>query len=488
MQNQANRSNLRKPVMLIKSALLYTLARVLPGIISVVTTALLTRFLKPTQYGVYSSVIVTMMLIANIGFDWLGPLFVRLHEARKEEPSLIATFVLMFMLVAASSALLMVFAWALSGFRLAVIPIYVIGIGLAWAFSWFELVSKFEIARFRPWRYLRMNVLRASLVLITATSVAWATHDPLRTAAASGIALLASSVFGDVWTNKLNPRKANRTLFYKLISFGLPVWISMALLGLVTNGTRALVGILDSTTSLGLYSAVFVLVQQSLLLVGNGIGSATFPFAVRVVEQGDQALVRRQMLDNARLLLTIAAPACLLVALTPHGFSRVLLAPAFRVTAFTLTPWMAAASFFTIIRSNFFDHAFLLGNRPRGLVTSMVLAAVCSLALSIILIPRIGSQGAAIALTAAGLVSCIYSAVAGRRIFPLPLPLDTVARVMVCCVVMTCAVLLIPSRTVFDFILQAFTGAFAYVVAAVAFNLYGLRTRATSFLSSSISH
>src|SRR5690348_8008057 len=104
--------------MLIASALIYTLARILPGIISVITTALLTHLLKPTQYGLYSSIIVTMMLIANIGFDWLGPLFIRLHEARKAEPSLVATFVLMFMLVATCSALLMAVAWALSGFRL----------------------------------------------------------------------------------------------------------------------------------------------------------------------------------------------------------------------------------------------------------------------------------------------------------------------------------------------------------------------------------
>ena len=70
----------------------------------------------------------------------------------------------------------------------------------------------------------------------------------------------------------------------------------------VTSGSRALVQFLDSSEALGLYTAAFVLVQNSLAIMASGIDAAGYPLAIRAVESGDPARARRQLLANGTLL------------------------------------------------------------------------------------------------------------------------------------------------------------------------------------------
>jgi O-antigen/teichoic acid export membrane protein len=464
--------------MLIRNSLLYMVARLVPGIFGMATTALLTRLLDVGGYGVYGLALVIMTFISTMGFDWLGVSFLRFYDAKEGDRHTVATFVYIFTMLTALSAMLTGAAWAVGLFSGAEAPIYLLGIALAWSYSWFELVARLETASLRPLRYLIMNLGRAVLILIAAVGAAWITHSPIWTAAGTGLGMFGGAMMGSVRGHRLAPRYFDRALALRVVAFGIPLAASLTLSGLINSGTRALVQALGSAEQLGLYTAAFILVQNTLVIMAGGIASACYPLAVRAVESGDAARAQRQLLANGSLLLAVIAPACLGMALTAQGVASTLVGHNFAPVVAALTPWMAAGAFFGSMRAHFLDHAFQLGRRPGLQVWVTAAAAAIALGLSAVLIPRYGPVGGAMAVTFAMAFSCIHAVIAGRFAYPLPLPAATALRVLIACIVMALVVMGVPGKGTLAFALQVIAGVLAYGCAAFALNVIDLRDRA----------
>ena len=360
---KAPRHELRR-AMLIRHSLLYMVARFVPGILGMMTTALLTRLLDLRGYGIYGLALVIMTFVSTMGFDWLGVSLMRFNEARRGDERVIATFVQIFLVLMLVSAGLTALTWACGLFSGAEASVYLLGLLLAWSYSWFEFAARVETANMRPFRYLTMNLARSACILLGAVGAAWLTHDAIWTMVGTGVGMFAGAMFGTLRTHRMAPRLFDRQLAAQVIAFGFPLAISMTLGSVVSSGTRALVQALGSSEALGLYTAAFILVQNTLAIMASGIASAGYPLAVRAVESGDGIRAQRQLLANGSLLLAMLAPACLGMALAAPGISTTLVGHRFSAGVSLLTPWMAAGTFFASIRAHFLDHAFQLGRRP----------------------------------------------------------------------------------------------------------------------------
>jgi len=468
---------------LIRHSFLYVVARVLPGLLGMVTTAILTRLLDVRGYGIYGLALVIMTFVSTMGFEWLGISFVRFNEGRQQDERMVATFVHMFVAAMVLSAGLTALAWMFGLFSAGDAPVYLLGILLAWSYAWFEFSARIETANMRPLRYLGMNLGRAGFILLGATGAAWLTRDPVWTTVGTGLGMLGGAMFGSLRQHRMAPRLFDRELALKVIAFGLPMAISMTLSSVITSGTRALVQFLDSSEALGLYTAAFVLVQNSLAIMASGIAAAGYPLAVRAVESGDPARARRQLLANGTLLLAVLAPACLGMALTAEGISTTLVGPKFSAGVALITPWMAAGTFFAGFRAHYLDHAFQLGRRPSLQIWVTCVAAIVATGFSFYMIPRYGPVGAAIAVTIAMAVSCCHAAVAGRWAYPIPLPLGAASGIAISCALMAIAVHALPGRGLHGLLLQVAVGVVVYGASATAFNVLDLRSRAIELLS-----
>jgi len=469
--------------MLIRHSLLYMMARFIPGILGMMTTALLTRFLDLRGYGVYGLALVIMTFVSTMGFDWLGVSLMRFNEARRGDERVIATFVQIFLVLMLVSAGLTALIWACGLFSGAEAPVYLLGILLAWSYSWFEFAARVETANMRPFRYLTMNLARSACILLGAVGAAWLTRDAIWTTVGTGVGMFAGAMFGTLRTHRMAPRFFDRELAAQVIAFGFPLAVSMTLGSVISSGTRALVQAFGSSEALGLYTAAFILVQNTLAIMANGIASAGYPLAVRAVESGDGIRARRQLLANGSLLLAMLAPACLGMALAAPGISTTLVGHKFSAGVALLTPWMAAGAFFASIRAHFLDHAFQLGRRPSLQIWVTCVAAIVAISLSLYLIPRLGPVGAAMAVTAAMAISCCHAAIAGRWAYPVPLPIAAAWRVALSCAVMGVAVHAVPGRGAAGLTAQVGVGALAYGIAAAALNLLDLRSRAVELLA-----
>lgn len=455
--------------MLIRNSALYIVAKLLPGGLGMMTTAALTRLLPPESYGVYGVALVIMSFGASLGFEWLGLAYLRLAPAGG--PSASVTFDRLFAVLLAVAALI-------GAAVLALVPwanraIVAAGLLLMASYAWFEFRTRFHVAGLAPRAYLRMNMTRAALIMLSAIAAAYLTHDPVCTALATAAATLLAAFT----TRQTAGRGAgfDRTLATAAIRFGLPLAASLALNSAMGSATRGLVGAIGGVEALGLFTAAFVLVQNTLVVLSSGLSAAGFSLAVNALEAGHAKAAQRQLAANFTLLLAILAPASLGMALTADGLAAVLVGPGFRTAVASLTPWLAAGAFLTGLRSHYLDHAFHLGQRMRGQVWVTAVAAMVTLGLDALLIPRFGPLGAAVAVTVGAAVAVVHAAIAGRAAFVIPLPLAAVMRTAIGCAVLAACVLAVPGSGPAVLAGQIAAGIVGYGAAVLAFDIAGLR-------------
>ncbi len=467
---------------MIRDSLVYVTAKIVPGALGIATTALLTRVFAPADYGLYGIALIVMTFGSSMLFDWIGLAFMRLYEARRHQPATIPTFIALFALVLAGTGVLAGFAFAAGVLPAAHAGLWLAGIGMAWAFSLFELLARFEIADFRPMRYLAMNVGRAVLMLAATAGAALAGGGPAWVAAGTALALLGGCLLGR--RRALLPRagRFDRALAREAVLFGLPYAASMTLLGLTTTGTRAVVGALAGAGALGLYTAAFALSQNVLVLIAAGIGSATYPAAVRAIEAGDPVAIQRQLRTNSIVLLALLAPSSLGIALVAPDLARLLVGRAYAPTVAALVPWMAATSFLGGLRACYLDHAFQLGRRPALQIRIAAVAACLGVGGTVLLVPRMGVAGAAIATTAAMAVSCMHARLLGRRAFALPWPGPGAWSVACGCAGLAVAVLSVRGHGAAALALRVAGGGIVYVVLLIATDVLGARERARAMV------
>jgi O-antigen/teichoic acid export membrane protein len=467
--------------MLIQDSAIYMVAKLLPGLFSLATTAALTRLLDPHEYGLYGLALVVMTLGSIILFDWLGLSFLRFYQSRRDDSGLLSTFLCMFgALVIASAAALG--AALISGVVPAdLVGTYVVGLLMVWACAWFELNSKLAVAEFQPMKVLRMNLGRSLLVLVGATTAAWLTRSPLWTAMGSGAGIFVGAFFGRVPIPRLSWRRFDRDLARNVVVFGAPMAASMALFTLIDGGTRILLERLDSAQALGLYTAASVLAQSTIGVIAAGVSSAGYSLVVREVERGDHTGARRQLLANGTLLLAVLAPTSLGIALTGNCIATTFLGSRFVSGVAPLMLWIAANSFFNSLRCEYLDHAFHLGKKPHLQIWVMGLAGIVAVGLSFYLIPKYGPIGAAAAVTVAYAVACAHSLIAGRYAYPIPLPIAAGIRVGICCVMMAFVVVQLPDSGWSGLVLRATLGSGTYAIAALAINLLDSQEHAVRF-------
>ncbi len=461
--------------MLIRQSALYVLARFVPGIVSMGTAAILTRVLTPDTYGKYALAMLIMLIGAALLFDWMGVALVRIYAGERKDDRTIEAFLQIFLGLGVALLAVMLPVAFVAGPTLEDGAPYLLGTLLVITYSGFELIARIRVANFEAGRYLGMNLGRSVLIMACALPIAALTHNGLWTAGGTALGMAGGTLLGIRPLPRIRLLTVDRALIRQIFHYGIPIGISMMLASLVNSGTRALLGSIGSAEQLGYYTAAFVLIQNTLSMLANGLESAAFPLAVAAVERGDEAGARDQLVRNSSLLLAMLAPAAIGMAVTAPGIAHCIVGAKFEPMVAELTPWMCLGGLFGGFRANYLDHAFQLGRRPHLQVWVTAVSGILAMGLAAVLIPDYGAVGAAIAVAVAMGVSCVHALLAGRLAFPLPFPSGEAIRVLVACGVMVAVVHFLPGITLDRFLLQVVAGALAYGVAAFAFDVLGSR-------------
>ena len=458
--------------MLIRHSAAFATGKLMPGLLGMATTALLTRLLDPAAYGLYGLSLVVMTFGSALLFDWLGVAYLRVAG---DAPDAAGTVAVLFTGLAALAGVASGAAWAIGMFAGRSGPAFAAGLLLMGCYAGFELAARVPVARSQPGRFLLMNSGRGGLSLAGAALAAWLTGDPALTACGTVLGMAGGLLLGGV--SRARPR-FDPALARRLLRFGLPLAGGMALASVAGSGVRALLDVLGTAEALGVYTAAFLLVQNTLAVAAAGMASAGYPAAVRALARGDVDAARCQLAANWSLLVAVLAPMALGMALTAPQIAAALVGPRYVASVAALTPWLAGAGLFAGLRAHGLDHVFQLTDRPGLLAKVTAVAAAAAVGLTAALVPWFGANGAAAASLASAACSCALAFAWGRRLWAVPVTAATFARVGGACALMAAAVLAAPD----GLLPRVAAGMAGYAAACVTLDVLGARQRFAAVL------
>jgi O-antigen/teichoic acid export membrane protein len=456
--------------MLARDGAVYIASRALPGLLGLAATVALSWLLPPDDYGLYGLGIAAIALGNALIFEWLSQGLSRWYQSHQENPRFLATVIALFAACCLGALLIALAAHlALPAAHAALLWVLLGGIC---AHGWFELMARIHICRFHPTRYLAMSLLRGTLVLAATVATAWA--------GGSGVTVLAAAVGATLAAGLLLPARlaalrADAALARALVAYGAPFCMTMAFAALTTSINPVLIGALASREAVGGFTLSFTLVQVTLLVIADGINAAVWPVAVRAADSGDPAAMRRQLGRGFVFLLGVLLPAAVGLAVLAPTIARIAINPDYHDAIAQTTPWLSACAVMMALRIGCLDLAFQLVRRTGLLVWVTGGAAALNLALGVLLIPRFGALGAAVAMTVAVAVSVGHAALLAARHCPPDLPLREGTAIALAAALMGGLLGAMPELPgVSGLALTVLTGGAAYLLALAALEQLGL--------------
>ncbi len=445
---------------------------------------LLTRLLSPEDYGRYGLAFAVMTFFHSVLFTWMEAAMARFYARAEANHSLKDHLASAYVSLAAFS----VIGAVLGGIAISFLPLptdfkTILGFALAAAIlrAALNLTMQARRAAREVNRYSLIEFFHISMgfglgiMLVAATDLRAA--GPF-----AGMAVAAGIALAFDLPHMLVRAKGGRASMQNLKVFalyGLPISLSLVLEYALSTGDRFLIAGYLGTASVGIYTAGYGLANRTLDVIFVWAGMAAAPLTIAALEHGGMEDARAMARKAFGYMALLTFPAATGLALVAVPLATIMTGPAFRAQAATIIPWIALAGLMNGIMTYYLHEAFTLSKRTGVMAAVMAFPALLNIALNMLLLPRLGLQGAVIATVIAYFAGMVLSAMIGRRYFPLPLPYGAAAKTIMACAVMAAGILLVPWPSEWPatalLMAQASLGALLYGIAAFAFNLADCR-------------
>jgi O-antigen/teichoic acid export membrane protein len=173
--------------------------------------------------------------------------------------------------------------------------------------------------------------------------------------------------------------------------------------------------------TLGPYGVVADMLRQSFSVVGEAITLSLVTIAKNHANEGDVRAANAALQRTFNACLATAAFGAAFFIVFGDLVLRAVLRPEFIAPTHDLVPLFAIAFAFMTMRNFYFAQVIYFTNASYLELVISILFVVASATLSLLLVPVYGAHGAAVALTASCVISCVAFMLLGRRWYRLPI-------------------------------------------------------------------
>lgn len=455
---------------------LYSIAKFLPSVAGVLLLVILTRVFDPVAYGRYA-LTMTFVSIGSILFGgWLQQSIIR--YASETDDDLFRDTVISSLF----GVLLVGGAVGVSGYLLfgdflgRFEPFYVAGVLLFLAQTTYSTLQAVFQSALNSRAVVGYTAIQTVLKVILAIGIA---------------TVLLNSIVGWVWGGVISiggvsvamlaklargysPR-ADRELLRRMARYGIPlVGTTVGYLGLMF-ADRVLIELLVGTAEVGVYASNYTVVNQGLALVFAPVLQASKPLIMNRWSGDNTKEVQRMLTDYTRYLLLVGIPAVASAIVFAPQLNSLFLGAEYH-EGFVVIP-IVALGMLAWNLAVFGQQSLEVRERTRLILFGNVIALTVNLGLNILLIPRYGYVGAAVATLVSFLGYGVYIYATTRHYLPWMLPWRTIRNCAVA-TVMISPVFLLTWGSGIEIIL--FPVAALVTVAAFIIALYVLGEFSTS--------
>ncbi len=464
----------------------YLPVNVVQGVVGLLTIVLFTRVLSPAQYGVYALAFSVGSLTQTILLTWTEAAMARFLAARVEDSRLPDHFATLFRLWIGAAALVPMACLAVLLTPLN--PPLKIAVVAALASTLVNSLVKLAMER----RRAAGEVSGAALLTMVQTAGGFLVGLALAFAGLGGAAPILG--VGAISTacvllvlpgelKRMAGGKFDQALARAYATYGLPVSISLILALVLASTDRLLLGAFLDEATVGVYHAGYSLGSRTLDVVFIWLGMAGAPALISAYERGGQAALTEAAREQAGFMTLLTLPAAVGLALVARPLADLMVGEALRAGASHVTPWIAASGWLSGVTTYYLLQAFTLARRTPLLIVSMSAPALANVILNLVLIPRLGLDGALWATTLSYGVGAVAAWALGRRACPLPIPWNVLAKAGGASLVMAACVSILPSPGGLpELSLKGGVGALVYAALALGLDVGGLRGKLSIIL------
>jgi len=464
--------------------LIYTPARFIPAIISLLNLAVFTRLLSVEQYGYFALATSAAMIFDGFFGQWLMASIMRFYAEQQAEPAvdrLLASCGMLFVLPAALTCAIgiaLALFWGTAEPEqqalLLALPYFII-------YTLEQLVLRVHMASLNSARFtvlhLAQSVVSAGLGV---GLVVYLSPEPIYAILGmiSGFLLILAVDWRTTRRFFLWSRARQDTLA-EIVRFAWPTIFASGIALLASRLNRFFIMALLGPAAVGLLNAAQALTEQALASVFMIVAMAAHPMTVKVQAEASPEALEGRLRANAIWIFGIGLPSAVGFALLAPELVTLFLGEDYHAQAIPIIPWISAAAFFNAVRSHFIVHSFFLARKVHYNLYIAVPALILTLAANALLIPSYGIFGAVLAILVVEVASTLLAIALTKGAIKLPIPIPEITRIGLATAAMGAAMLSISGEgTATALLLKLIFASIAFVSVAIALNIENCRDKA----------
>ena len=468
--------------MSMRDGITYLLARGLPACVNLGTIAVLSRLLTSVEYGRYSLIITAAGVLNVFFFSWSAQAVFRYFAASRSDVSKVISTGLagyaISLLLASGCAIV-----------LAVVPspnvdgtVVVATLALLAMLAWLDLTGIMINLEGKAGKYAGLHLARATAAMIAGSAAAYLTGLAGFVVVAMALAYASIVVLKPFrsWLGQASRKAIDKGLLSSFSRYGIPLAMSILLMQIALSADRFVLLLYAGAAAVGGYAVGSDLAQFAIGAVAGAISLTHYPKLVATLEEKGEASARRQLTDYSVLLLAVILPTAVGLAAVSGNLLTVMVGENLRQTATRVMPWTCVAALFAFMKTGLLDYAYQLGKWPVGSVLIAALTVAANIVANLLLIPHLGSIGAAVASAgsmAIGVVACVMVG-RWRKLAYLPVPSVDHLKVVLATLGMLTVLWRLPAgRGSLWLMAQVAVGAISYALFCYFLDIRGVKTR-----------
>ena len=406
---------------ILKDSIFYIPAKFFPAITGLIAIPILTRVLGTEEYGIYSLMRTTILLLNTFSVVWLVNATVRFHSRAEVsgESDEVNTVIIISLLVSIIIGGLSYFVIASYLFQDRLLVF--IGLGLLMGLIFVTEAAGYLRATQQSIAFSIFNSLRAAGGFGLALVFMWLTDFSLRGFFSGEALFYLILIISFIVATKIKVNfRFNKSLLKEMLRFGLPVAATSVLALLLVSADQYMITFFRGTVEVGLYAVPYTIADQAVRFIIQIMIFAGTPVIFRIFDRKGEMHALSLIVEVTKYFVVIVTPIIVLLKVFDVKILNLVATPSYRETGIVMT-FVAVGAFMHGI-TQLLNNIFLMKQKTRVIMQNFFFALLLNIIINLVLIPGWGYKGAAVATLISYLFLMLITYFQARRVVRLEVP------------------------------------------------------------------
>lgn len=451
--------------------IVYMIAKIIEGIIGVVTISVYTYCFIPEEFGKYNIVNLTIVTSALIMMDWLSKAIMRyINEYNNNQVKFYSTIFFLWLKITAFIVIILsigIYIYTL--FNNSLKSILWISLIMFITYSTNIIVSNILVVK----RKIKLNLilslsssilkLASALILVKlfGAKIEWILIPNI----VFDFIVIIISIFKLDIINYISYSNYSKSIYNKFIIYGIPIIGLTISTSILYNSDRYIIRFFIDSAAVGIYYANYSLMSSAFSMLSVAIMKGSYPSILKAWSENNKSQTIDLISQAVRYYLLISVPAIIGVAVLAESLAKLILDSQY-IEGYTVMKWVALGMTFLGL-TEYSNKYWELEVNTKVIFKYSFISGITNIMLNIILVPIIGYKVAAITTAIGFFIYLVLSLNGSRKNFKWTLTKVNYIKIICSAVIMGIVlkiIINILNVSFINFILIVILGIFIYLL------------------------